>query len=187
MTSDDLSQLLDRCRRNEAGAWAALIDRYAGLVYAIARSHRLDEATCDDVVQVVFATLHRKLESIREPDALPGWIKTSTLRECWRVARTRPSVETVVERPATLDAATLERLEAAQRVREGLDELGGRCRDLLHRLFLSGAESEYQQVAADLGIPVGSIGPTRRRCLEKLGKILDQTDRRVDTSNPARI
>lgn len=187
MDSTDLTLLLERCRRDEPGAWASLVENYAGLVYAIARSHRLDESTCDDVAQSVFAALHRRLHAIREPAALPGWIKTSTLRECWRAARSKPAVELTRDLPEPPPAPTLERIETAQKVREALELLGGRCRDLLYRLFLADTRLDYVQAAQDLGMPIGGIGPMRRRCLDKLGKILGQSDNPTQIPGPTRI
>lgn len=174
MPPDDL---LERCLAGDQAAWSALVDRYAGLVYAIARAHRLDEPACDDVAQAVFAALVRRLPELREPRALPGWISTSAQRECWRVrARTRREpVGTPADDGSPVQPAPdrLEAIEQAQRVREALDELGGRCRDLLVALYMTGtAEPDYPALSRQLGMPVGSIGPTRARCLAKLARIL---------------
>jgi RNA polymerase sigma factor (sigma-70 family) len=175
----DLPELIERCRAGDQRAWATLIDRYAGLVYAIARAHRLPEDACDDVAQVVFANLARSLDGLREAQALAAWVSTTTRRECWRLgrarARQRQVAQVLAQQGAGLEAeppATVH-LEDAHRVRLALEELGGRCQALLQALFGAGT-ADYQRLAEQLGMPVGSIGPTRQRCLAKLASILDQ-------------
>ncbi|MCU0689031.1 MAG: sigma-70 family RNA polymerase sigma factor [Phycisphaerales bacterium] len=179
----DLPQLITQCLARDQRAWATLVDRYAPLVYAIARAHRFDEAACDDVAQTVFANLARALESIREGQALAAWLSTTTRRECWRLAKARSRQrqlidakrDTATEAQAAADEREVQRIEAAHRVRLGLQHLGERCRELIHALF-GGAAVDYQVLSARLGIPVGSIGPTRQRCLAKLAQILSQLD-----------
>lgn len=174
----DLHELIERCRTQEPRAWSQLVDRFAGLVYAIARAHRLPEDACDDVAQVVFANLARSLQSIRDPQALASWLSTTARRECWRLIKARQRQRSSLEDSPEVAVAPadqeLERIDAAHRVRLGLERLGERCRELLSALFGRGTV-DYQVLGARLGIPVGSIGPTRQRCLAKLAEILDQS------------
>lgn len=172
--------LLERCRLGDRAAWGVLVERFSGLVYATARAHGFDEPTCDDIAQTVFAALARSLHGIKSGLALPGWITTTTRRECWRVAalarRSRTLARPEVTDPDSIEER-LEAVERAQRVREALRELGGRCEQLLRALFLADGEPDYQSVAVRMGMPVGSIGPTRIRCLAKLAKLLDDPGR----------
>ncbi|MFN7021246.1 MAG: RNA polymerase sigma factor [Phycisphaerales bacterium] len=172
--------LLERCRLGDRAAWNVLVERFSGLVYAIARAHGFDEPTCDDVAQTVFAALARGLHGIKNGQALPGWISTTAKRECWRVAALARRSRTLARAEVTDSDGIEERLEAverAQRVREALRELGGRCEQLLRALFLADGEPDYQAVSKRLGMPIGSIGPTRIRCLAKLANLLEERDR----------
>lgn len=172
--SKHASDLVQRCLAGDQRAWSALIDTYAGVVYAVARAHRLDEATADDVAQTVFARLARSLPTLEEPQALAGWLATTARRECWRLLRIDQRDRKAVRHAPTeaeLDDA-MRSIESAARVREALVELGGRCQELLTALFLSASPPDYEAISRSLGLPVGSIGPTRARCLAKLARIL---------------
>ena len=166
--------LVKRCSAGDARAWRELVDRYAGYVMAIGRASRLPEDVCEDVAQITFAALARHIASVRDDRAIASWLQTTATRESWKAARRRRR-----EAPADMtDVATdedptrLEDVEAHQRLREAMGEMGGRCRDLLRALYYRTDEADYARIASDLGIPVGSIGPTRRRCLEKLARLL---------------
>lgn len=174
-TDPQIQSLVARCLSGDHAAWSAIIDRYAGLVYAIARAHNLDASACDDIAQDVFAQLWKSLTDIRDPDALPGWISTTAKRQCWKAARVskRESAAQHPEPAAQPSDEVLARLEAAAQVRTALDELGGQCEKLLRALFFTHRDVEYTSVAEFLGIPIGSIGPTRQRCLAKLARLID--------------
>jgi RNA polymerase sigma factor (sigma-70 family) len=183
--------LLDACKQGDQRAWSKLIGLYGGLVYGVARKHGLAEHACDDIAQVVFASLLRSLASIREPAALPGWLTMTTRRACWRLVQRqrtqqqREGAATGNEHEAdnvllaagdTPEASTLlATIERAHAVRLALDELGGRCRELLRALFLETAKPDYTAIGHRLDMPVGSIGPTRNRCLAKLAELLPAT------------
>lgn len=176
-TDSNAAHLVERCAGGDRAAWSLLIDRYAGLVYAIARGHGLDESSADDVAQAVFSTLWRKIGDLRRTDSLVSWLSTTARRECWKVIKSRRRAGTVgpQDEPAveSLSDERLEALESASKVREALDELGGRCKELLVALFFTHGESDYAAVSEHLSIPIGSIGPTRKRCLAKLAALLD--------------
>ncbi len=171
--SDDA--LIAQCRAGDARAWETLVDRYTALVYSIPRRYRLPTSDCDDVHQAVFAALVTGLGSLQRTTALPKWLMTSAHRECWRVSRAR-------SRSVNLDSDfvsvsephedTITDVEEVDLVRKGLIELGGRCQQLLLLIFGGVAESDYQTISKQLGIPMGSIGPTRIRCMAKLSEIL---------------
>lgn len=176
--------LLARCRSGDSGAWSQLVERYRRLVWSVIIKHRMRDEEAEDVFQHVFATLVSSIDQIQDEAALPAWLVTTTKRRCWRVtAQTRQAAE----RARSLDADPDKRVDPVderddpvetraqlekQLVREGLERLGGKCKDLLEALFGAGGEPNYTLIAEKLGIRVGSIGPTRARCLEKLSQIL---------------
>jgi RNA polymerase sigma factor (sigma-70 family) len=167
----DPASLVQRCAGGDQRAWRELVDRYAGFVAAIARAHRLREDLSEEVVQATFAALARRIGTIADDRALSAWLRTTAVREAWRVgksARRHRTAEHPGDLPAAQESDPLIRIEDHQRLRNALESLGGRCRELLSALALAPEKRSYETVATELGIPIGSIGPTRRRCLAKL-------------------
>ncbi len=158
--------------RDDPGAWAALVDRYARLVYSIPRSYGLPDDVCEDTCQNVFQTVFRKLGQLADVRSLSAWITRITHRETWRQARAlrrRQRNESVSQLPVREPSAeVIEAWEQRYQIDRALRELGGRCEELLRLLFLDPSRPSYQSVAARLGVPVGSIGAWRGRCLKKL-------------------
>jgi len=174
-TDQPVTDLVTRARNCDKQAWDALVERYAPLIWSICRRHRLDGADADDVGQSVWLLLADHLGNLRDPAALPGWLATTTRRECGRVLRAArgPRAAGHVPDPQTLpgeQAAADQELLAAERhaaLRQALLELPQGCQQLI-ALLTADPPVPYAQISARLGIPVGSIGPTRRRCLNKL-------------------
>ena len=177
-TTDPLATLVPAAREGDHSAWDAIVDRFLPLVGAIIRRHRLSDADGDDVSQTVWLRLVEHLGALREPDALPGWIRTTTRNECLRVLSARGRVQVVDPQEGGgfpdgagdgTDAVDQELLAAERRqaLREALAELPAGRRDLL-LLLLTDPPLAYEEIGARLGIPVGSIGPTRARALEQL-------------------
>ena len=184
---DELSaQLLRDVKAGTPGAWEALVARYERMVLAIPREMGLSQADAEEVFQATWIALFEQIGLIRQPGALGSWIITTAQRQVWRVQRRslrrheHASLEAAANAPAPTSAPgeQAERLERERLVREALDELRPRCRDLLTRLFLTpppageGQRTSYAEIARDLGMPIGSIGPTRLRCLQELARIL---------------
>jgi len=176
--SDDLqvTDLVTRARDGDQQAWDALVDRHAPLIWSICRRYRLDAADAQDVAQTVWLRLIDQLDKIRDPAAIAGWLSTTTRRECCRAMRAarRPQAtwpELDAETIPDVQARTAEQeLLAAERhaaLREALAQLTPRERQLMAVLTADPPVS-YAEISARLGIPVGSIGPTRGRCLDKL-------------------
>ena len=185
---DDAS-LVARCRNGEAAAWTLLVHRYQRLVYAIVTRTGLDAHVAADVFQTVFARLVEHLPRIAEPSRLQAWIVTTAKREALLQRRigqralsmTRDddeaddgaSPEWDVADDALLPEDQLGELQQAHRLRLGLERLDARCRDLLRLLF---AEADgtpaYEEIARRMDMPVGSIGPTRARCVAKLRQLV---------------
>jgi len=167
---------VERCARGDQQAWRELVDRYRRLVYTIPYRMGLDPADADDVFQVTFARLAENVDRLKEPARVRAWLVTTARRLALNLtARTRrhedeAALSTVAD-PAPLPSEEHRRLEDQQLVRIALSRLGDRCRQLLGQLYYpeeGGEKRSYEDVAAALGIPIGSIGPTRIRCLKKL-------------------
>ena len=167
--------LVTRAAGSDLSAWAEIVERFAPLVWSICTRFQLSDQDAEDVGQNVWLLLVEQLGKLREPAALPGWLATTTQRECLRVL----TVAQKSERPGTkLDEATLpvddaaidEEILIAERnaaLRAAFAELPPRCQQLLAMLMAEPAYS-YAEISATLHIPVGSIGPQRARCLERL-------------------
>ncbi len=170
-----LSTLVPAAREGDQDAWNAIVDRFLPLVNALVRGYRLSEADGDDVSQTVWLRLVEHLGALREPDALPGWIRTTTRNECLRLLTARGRVRPVDPQDhGGLDAVENDiaddDLLAAERhrlLREAMAELPAARRELL-LLLLADPPVGYEQISERLGIPIGSIGPTRARALEQL-------------------
>ena len=176
--SDDLSvtDLLTRARNGDRQAWDVLVQRFVPLIWSICRRHQLDNADANDVAQNVWMQLVQALEMIRDPAALPGWLATTTQRECGRILRAArrprnaayaPAAQTIPDEHAR--AAEQDLLAAGRHaaLREAFGQLPPGCQQLL-TLLTADPPVPYAEISAKLGIPAGSIGPTRRRCLDKL-------------------
>jgi len=147
-------------------------------VYSIPRRYRLDEDDAADVFMTCFQTLHRNLDRIESGKALPRWMATTAARECLRLARIKdrtttdlPLEEIVANEEASAEAEAL-RSADAMHVRQVLGQMASKCRDLLQLLYAD-EDTPYAEIASRLGIPLGAIGPTRARCLEKLRKLME--------------
>jgi RNA polymerase sigma factor (sigma-70 family) len=182
MIDSDL-QLVLACRRGDQLAWEKLIRRYQRLIYAIPIRAGLDEDQAAEIFQDVFTTLFQKLNDIEEPEKLHAWLVTTARRKTWRIitqshGAPRSSTEVREQEASTIRDETplpdeqLLILEEQQRVRTAVLSLDERCRTLLEMLFYSREPASYAEIAASLGIPEGSIGPTRARCLAKLLRML---------------
>ncbi|MGH9227057.1 MAG: RNA polymerase sigma factor [Acidimicrobiales bacterium] len=158
----------------DALAWGRLIDRFAGLIWAIARSHGLSVADADDVTQTTWLRLSEHLDKLRDPERVGAWLavtaRNESLRQVRRARRDVPFDPTVdVRRPVgggEVDCGLLTE-ERDQALWRAFKSLPPNCRVLLLMLTSDPALS-YEEVSASLEIPVGSIGPTRGRCLDRL-------------------
>jgi len=168
--------LVTRARNGDKQAWDALVERYAPLIWSICRRHGLDYADAEDVAQSVWLMLVNRLGTLRDPAALPGWLATTTRRECGRVLRaTRgshdagraPDAETIPDGQAITAEQELLAAERHVALREALAHLPVCCQQLI-ALLIEDPPISYAEISARLGIPVGSIGPNRGRCLDKL-------------------
>jgi RNA polymerase sigma factor (sigma-70 family) len=171
-----VTALVIGARKGDQQAWDALVERYSPLIWSICSRYRLSKADAEDVGQAVWVRLVDQLDNLRDPAALPGWLATTTRRECFRVQRVtcRHSAAgqmlDVENIPDQLTETADHELLLAERdatLREAFTRLPPGCQRLL-ALLIADAPAPYAEVSGRLGISVGSIGPTRRRCLDRL-------------------
>ena len=188
IAADDDAALVARCRRGEGAAWEVLVRRYQRLVFAVVRRVGLDEHAAADVFQTVFTRLLEHLPRISDPQRLQAWIVTTAKREALlAVRRGRRTVsmtraedddgeaaEWDIADDALLPEDALAEMQQHHLLRNAMDRLEERCRELLLMLFRDdGDKLPYEQVARQLGVAVGSIGATRSRCLAKLRRLVE--------------
>jgi RNA polymerase sigma factor (sigma-70 family) len=171
-----ITDLVGRARNGDKRAWDALVERYAPLIWSICRRYELRGADAEDVGQSVWLHLVDQLDRVRDPAALPGWLATTARRECVRVLRAAggphdagpvPNAEITSDGTAAIADEELLAAERHAALREALMGLSPCCQQLI-ALLLEDPPVPYVEISARLGIPVGSIGPNRRRCLDKL-------------------
>jgi RNA polymerase sigma factor (sigma-70 family) len=177
-----VAEIVEAAAGGDQEAWGALVERYASLVWNIARAHRLDAADASDVSQTVWLRLVEHLGKLRQPEALAGWLATTTRHECLRTIRRAGrevpdddrewSDDRTGAQPGPEGALLL--AEKRAMVWNALEQLSVRCRTLL-RALSSSPDSSYVEIAGALDMPVGSIGPTRSRCLQHLRRQLESS------------
>lgn len=170
--------LVEAASKGDEEAWSELVERFAGLVWSVARSHGLSEADAADVCQTTWLRLVEHLDRLRQPELVASWLVTSARRESLRTLRHSgrevpteeiESADSDDERWPPPGSQTPD--ERHQALWQAFAQLTQRCRMLL-RVWATASDLSYGQIATGLGIPVGSVGPTRARCLEQLRRIL---------------
>jgi RNA polymerase sigma factor (sigma-70 family) len=172
-----IAWLVKQARRGDSGAWEAIVKRYERLVWSVLGRYGIREEDRQDAFQTTFVALFKSLSTIENPETLPKWLAVTAAREARHLAvkgsRVKENLDDFTEQlrdgafsPEDVAAQT----EEAAAVHSGLDKMDTRCKDLLTRSFIQ--EQEYGEISREMGLPIGSIGPTRARCLEKLRKIL---------------
>lgn len=184
--TQDVDQLVRAAARGERESWEALVGRYTNLLWSIARAHRLSTADAADVVQTTWLRFVEHLDSIQDPARAGSWLATTARRECLRTIRRRARSVSVDDERFFEPLGTATDLPGDQlllgerdaQLWRAVDQLDSHCRQLL-RVLMTDPKPAYEEVSAALNMPVGSIGPTRGRCLEKLRKLVT----RVGISN----
>ena len=168
--------LVARVGDGDQQAWDELIERYAPLVWSICGRYQLSRPDIDDVGQSVWLLLVEQIGNLRDPAALPGWLATTTKHECLRVLRAARRHDHAGLPPddrmpaGATDSVIEQEIIKAERdaaLRAAFAELPPMCHELLSMLMSDQAPA-YAEISARLGMAVGSIGPTRARCLERL-------------------
>jgi RNA polymerase sigma factor (sigma-70 family) len=173
---EEIAELVKLAAAGEREAWDALVRRFNGLIWAIVHKHRLSLADSQDVTQVVWLRLLENVSSLRDPSRVGGWLAATARHECLRLIRlgnrTIPTVNELLEsetvpEPSPEDiVATSEHQRAVFKTIRMLDQ---RCQQLLE---LSAYQLPYQVISELLDMPIGSIGPTRGRCLDQVRELL---------------
>ncbi len=185
LVAADDADLISRCRGGEERAWRVLVDRYQRLIYTVARRGGLDDHGCADVFQGVFGQLFESLDRIERPGQLRAWLVTLARRQTLR--HFRHSGRTVaaddagdpideLADPSPWPPDLLDDLEQMHLLETAMARLDDRCRRLLQQLFAEDHERlPYEEIATQLGLALGSIGPTRARCLAKLRQLFESS------------
>lgn len=183
----EIGELLAQAATGSRLAWETIVDRYHRLVWSVVRSFRLDDASAADVFQTVWERLVTNVDRIRDPGRLPGWLATTARNEALRVlAHQRRSVPSempldVADRTTMSFDEMLIDDETAKAAFRAFRRLPADGQQIL-QLLCTDPPLDYEQIAEVLGRPVGSIGPTRLRTLEKLRKYM--SDELRETSGP---
>jgi RNA polymerase sigma factor (sigma-70 family) len=175
----DVSQLVGRAADGDQQAWERLVDQYARLIWAMTRDYRLKESDAADVAQITWLRLLEHIHRLENPQRVGSWLATTARNECLRYVAARKKIVLTDDHDA-LQAAFAhqpeidERLlatERSQTVRDAMFHLPQRWRQLLEML-MADPPASYTEISDQLGFPVGSIGPTRQRCLARLRQLL---------------
>jgi RNA polymerase sigma factor (sigma-70 family) len=184
------AELLGACRRGEAQAWQRLVQRFERLIYTVPRRAGLGADEAADVFQTVFMRLHEHLDSLAQPDRVQAWLVTTARRETLRLLQQRQRMQPLAsasvaddddERcgefeavdPEPLPEVLLDELQRRHLARQAFMALAEPCHTLLELLYYRDEPLPYAAIGAQLGMPVGSIGPTRARCLAKLRESME--------------
>jgi RNA polymerase sigma factor (sigma-70 family) len=178
---EEVARLVAAAAAGDPQAWDALVSRYVALLWSIALRHGLNESDAADVVQNTWLRLFEHINDVREPARVGSWLATTAQRESLRCVAYRQRLvlsddETTFDGPDLLQAPPDEALlarEQADAARAALDTLPPTWRSLVEMLTQDPPLS-YEEIVADLGVPIGSIGPTRGRCVRRLRAIVAQ-------------
>ena len=192
------AQLITKYLKGHNQAFDALVARYKSLVYTIPMRFGMSEDEANDVFQSVWFSLLKKLPTLRQRDRLKAWLVTTARRECssrrrgarYEREETTDPHKFPADKPVFGSAPTqspegkliakdeqYEQYEKQMRIRQAVKQLGGRCERLLNYLYYSDSKSSYAEIAGELGMSVGSVGPTRGRCLKKLKQLLTKQEK----------
>src|ERR1700744_408889 len=175
----DVAQLVRRAAEGDRGAWERVVDKYARLIWAITRDFKLSESDAADVAQATWLRLLEHIDRIEYPERVGSWLAATARNECLRSLAARKRVvlahdevtfDGVAASEPDVDAGLLA-AERAEVVREALTQLPHRWQQMLE-LLMADPPASYAEISDQLGLPVGSIGPTRRRCLARLQVLL---------------
>jgi RNA polymerase sigma factor (sigma-70 family) len=176
----DDTRLVAECLSGSEEAWSLLIEKYKALIYSIPVKYGLPPHEAADVFQVTCMELLTRLPELREPRALPKWLMQVAHHQCYRWKRQQSRV---VSRDADLQLpepetpaiaeSLVQQTQEEQMLREAVAALTPQCRRLVELLFFETPPRPYGQVAAELGLAVGSIGFTRQKCMDRLRRQLD--------------
>lgn len=173
--------LIVACKNGDETAWSTFIARYDRLLYYILDQYQIPSEEIADIIQNSFISLMEKLDSFDESYNFKAWLKTVAKRQAWRYLENRKREDVGSEEntsdsiiPDYMDKDAIDRNQQKVQLHEGVLNLDERCRQLLIHLYFDDPTPPYDEIAENLGMPLGSIGPTRARCLKKLRKNLEE-------------
>lgn len=173
--------LILACRDGQIGAWRGLLDKYERIVFSVPRRYGLSSEDAADITQLTFTILVQSIDNLPEDSTLGAWLTTVARRHTWRLLQRnrREGIKKQTdpeesEQIAGVDTDNIEHWELTEWLDHGLSLVGEHCRDLISALYLDPEQPSYAEVAARLGMAVGSVGPTRIRCLKRLREALGE-------------
>lgn len=175
-------ELVSACLQGDEEAWAAVIDKYKRLIFSIPVKYGFNRDDAADIFQTVCVDLVAELPHLREPRALPQWLIRTTTHRCFKHRRREQRYVTGAEEHIPMQVAVpradalMSEVEREQALREAISALPPRCQSLIGMLFFESPARPYREVAAQLGLAVGSIGFVRGRCLERLRMAWERTN-----------
>jgi len=179
--SRDDTRLVKQCLSGDEEAWSSLIEKYKALIYSIPVKYGLPPHEAAEVFQATCVELLTRLPELREPRALPKWLMQVAHHQCyrWKQQQHRTvsrDADSNLPEPTTAAIADslVQQTQEEQMLREALASLTPQCRRLVELLFLETPPRPYTEVAAELGLALGSIGFTRQKCIERLRRNLDE-------------
>lgn len=174
------ARLVKACLAGNEEAWSQLIDKYKALIYSIPVKYRLPPHEASEVFQATCVELLHRLPELRQPRALPKWLMQVAHHQCYRW---KQQAQRVVSRDADPDLpepetpaiaeSLVQQTQDEQMLRDAVNALSPQCRRLVQLLFFETPARPYTEVAAELGLAVGSIGFTRQKCMDRLRRHLD--------------
>ena len=169
--------LVEQCLAGNGRAWSCLVRRYKKLVYHFPSKAGLGSEDCDDVFQETFIAFYKQIHRIEQVENLSYWLAKVSQRNTWKAVNQNTKYAALGETYDVLDPDHIPEKNLVLKVRQfqirrGLMSLGARCRRLLTMLFYESGDNDYKRISEELGIAMGSIGPTRNRCLVKFKKVL---------------
>jgi RNA polymerase sigma factor (sigma-70 family) len=177
----DDTRLVKQCLSGSEEAWSSLIEKYKNLIYSIPVKYGLPTHEAAEVFQATCVELLTRLPELREPRALPKWLMQVAHHQCYRWKRQQQRIvsrdaDSDLPEPATPAIADtlVQQTKEEQMLREAMASLTPQCRRLVELLFLETPSRPYTEVAAELGLALGSIGFTRQKCIERLRRNLDK-------------
>jgi RNA polymerase sigma factor (sigma-70 family) len=172
-------RLVKECLSGNEEAWSLLIEKYKALIYSIPVKYRLPPHEATEIFQATCVELLNRLPELREPRALPKWLMQVAHHQCYRWKRQQQRVvsrdgDSALPEPETpaIAESLVQQTQEEQILRDAMAALSPQCRRLVELLFFETPARPYSEVAAELGLAVGSIGFTRQKCMDRLRKHL---------------
>lgn len=173
-------ELIQACIEGDGAAWEVLVSRYKRLVYSIPFKWGLQREDAMEIFQAVWLDCFQELKLLRDVDRLQAWLVRIAVRKCYRFkekSKADPATVEIMENDQSADDPTgdlIQRLDQEQMIRTAVEKLSPRCKQVIQALFFEEPFPSYATIAGRLGLSPNSVGFTRDRCLERLGKLLQE-------------